>query len=363
MSSILRHIMRFDLVIVGSALLLSGIGLLSLYSSSLSNGDFSNFTKQAIFLSIGLLCMVALSFFDWRLLKNEPFLILLLYGIGIAALLGLFFFAHEVRGTKRWFRIWEISVDPIEYVKLILIVLMAKFFSFRHIEMYRIQHIILSGLYFAIPIAFVFFQPDLGTAMLLVILWITLLLVSGIKIRHFLALVGMGILIVALGWTFFMHDYQKDRIFAFLEPELDPFGIGWSQLQSKIAIGNGGLLGAGFGKGTQTQHSFLSEPQTDFIFAAIAEEFGFLGVFALFTLFIILTGRILSIGIHAKNNFPRLFATGIACLLVVQFAVNIGMNLGLLPIAGLPLPLVSYGGSSLILTYAGLGILQSIHTH
>ncbi len=158
-----------------------------------------------------------------------------------------------------------------------------------------------------------------------------------------------------------MKDYQKERILAFIQPHLaDPLKIGWSQNQAKIAIGSGGIFGQGFGKGSQTRYGFLPEPQTDFIFAALAEEFGLVGIGLLFFLFLILLWRIIKIAILARNNFCRLFAAGLAILLVSQIFIHIGMNLGILPIIGIPLPLVSYGGSNLIAIYIGLGILQSI---
>ena len=173
----------------------------------------------------------------------------------------------------------------------------------------------------------------------------------------------MGGLLFSFGWGVLLQDYQKDRIISFLEPELDPLGIGWSQVQSRIAIGNGGVFGQGFGQGTQTQYGFLSEPQTDFIFAAIAEEFGLLGVILLLVLFLTLLYKMFKIGLNATSNFPRLFVAGFTILFILQLFVNVGMNLGLLPIIGLPLPLVSYGGSSLLALYAGLGVLLSIKVH
>lgn len=359
----LAHIKRLDWILTGSSFLLVGFGTLSLYSSSLARGDFGNVEKQVIFLLIGIGLMLAISLFDYRLLRNEPYIILFLYLIGIIALAGLLFFAPEIRGVKGWYRIGGISVDPIEYIKLILIILLAKYFSLRHIEVYRIRHIFRTGIYFGLPISLIFLQPDLGAVFLLAILWTVSLLVAGIKFRHFLLILCVGLLIFIVSWGFLLQDYQKGRILSFIEPELDPLGIGWSQLQAKIAIGNGGILGQGFGRGTQTQYGFLSEPQTDFIFAAIAEEFGLLGVLALFVVLGIFLWRVLRIGIHATSNFSRLFAAGFATLIITQTCINVGMNLGLLPIIGLSLPLVSYGGSSLILTYIGLGILQSMKSH
>ena len=363
MRASLTHLRSIDWSIAVPAILLSIVGLVSLYSSSLGLEDFGNFQKQIIFLFAGILLMLGISYFDWRLLRNDPYFLFILWIIGLLALAGLFFLAPEIRGVKSWYKIGNISIDPIEYIKIVLLVLMAKYFSLRHIEMYRIKHILLSGLYFGIPILLIFLQPDLGSASLLAILWIVLLLVSGIKLRHFLVLLMAGAVLFSFGWGVLLQDYQKGRIISFLEPELDPLGIGWSQAQSKIAIGSGGILGQGIGQGTQTQYGFLSEPQTDFIFAAIAEEFGLFGVVLLLTLFLILLYRMFKIGLSAKSNFPRLFIAGFATLFILQLFVNMGMNLGLLPIIGLSLPLVSYGGSSLLAMYAGLGILLSIKAH
>ncbi|HJN62270.1 MAG TPA: FtsW/RodA/SpoVE family cell cycle protein [Candidatus Parcubacteria bacterium] len=300
------------------------------------------------------------SFFDYRILRNDPYLILLFYFFSLLFLAGLFYFAPEIRGVKSWYKLGPFSFDPIELTKLVLIILLAKYFSMRHIEMYRIRHILLSGIYVALPSVLIFFQPDLGSVLILIALWVGVLLISGIKIRHFLILCLAGLLLFALSWSFLLRDYQKDRILSFVSPQMEPLGAGWSQIQAKIAVGAGGIFGQGLGQGSQTQYGFLSEPQTDFIFASIAEEFGMLGVLILFFLFLILIWRIIKIGIASQTNFPRLFASGLAIILVAQIFINIGMNLGFLPIIGISLPLVSYGGSGLIMTLIGLAILENI---
>jgi len=243
-----------------------------------------------------------------------------------------------------------------------LIIILAKYFSTRHIEMYRIRHILLSGFYVFLPAALTFLQPDLGSVLILVALWLGVLIVSGIGIRHFLILFFCGILILILAWGFLLKDYQKARIMSFVEPT-DPLGVSWSQNQAKIAIGSGGILGQGFTMGSQTQYGFLPEPQTDFIFAAIAEEFGLIGVSVLFMLFLILIWRIFKIMLLSRSNFSRLFTVGLAIVFISQIFIHIGMNLGIFPIVGISLPLVSYGGSGLITLLAGLGILQSIRNN
>jgi len=358
----LRHLKQLDWILITATILLVGIGLLSIYSSSLGRDDSSNFKKQFIFFGIGISLMFFLSFFDWRIFRENSYLILILYLLCIAGLAGLFFFAPEIRGVKSWYKMGPVSIDPIEFTKIVLIIILAKYFSTRHIEMYRIRHILLSGFYVFLPAALTFLQPDLGSVLILVALWLGVLIVSGIGIRHFLILFFCGILILILAWGFLLKDYQKARIMSFVEPT-DPLGVSWSQNQAKIAIGSGGILGQGFTMGSQTQYGFLPEPQTDFIFAAIAEEFGLIGVSVLFMLFLILIWRIFKIMLLSRSNFSRLFTVGLAIVFISQIFIHIGMNLGIFPIVGISLPLVSYGGSGLITLLAGLGILQSIRNN
>jgi len=360
MRLIFIHFRRLDWILITSVLLLVSFGLLSLYSSSLGRGDFFNFQKQLIFAGMGIILLFLLSFLDYRILKNDPYLIFILYIFCVLALGGLFFFAPEIRGVKSWYKIGPISIDPIEFTKLVLVILLAKYFTMRHVEMYRIHHILFSGLYVLVPGILIFLQPDLGSVLILIALWVAILIISGIKLRAFLILILSLLLILALGWSFFLKDYQKERITSFIFPQIDPIKAGWSQSQAKIAIGSGGIWGQGFGQGSQTQYGFLPEPQTDFIFSAIAEEFGLVGIAVLLGLFSILIWRIVKIAILATSNFVRLFTFGFAVLLISQIFINIGMNLGILPVIGIPLPLISYGGSSLIATCIGLGIIQGI---
>jgi rod shape determining protein RodA len=321
--------------------------------------DFLNLRKQAIFFAVSLILMICFSFLDWRIFKENSYLILFLYFISLLSLVGLFFFAPEIRGTRGWYKLGPISIDPIEFTKITLIILLAKFFSMRHVEMYKVHHILISGFYMALPASLIFFQPDLGSVLILIILWFGVLIISGIKIRHFLILSLISFLILILIWSFSLKDYQRQRIVSFFQPRIEPLGTSWSAIQAKIAIGSGKIFGQGIGSGSQVQLGFLPESQTDFIFAAIAEEMGIIGVAILFLLFSVLIWRILKIAISARSNFSRLFASGFAILLISQIFIHVGMNLGILPIIGIPLPLVSYGGSSLISNFISLGILQS----
>jgi rod shape determining protein RodA len=359
--NISTHFRKLDWTLITSSFLLVGFGLLSIYSSSVGRGDFLNFKKQLIFFGIGIFIMFLFSFFDWRYFREDPYLILILYFISLLALAGLFFFAPEIRGTKSWYKVGPVSLDPIEFVKIIMVVLLAKYFSARHVEMYRIRHILFSGFYILLPSVLIFFQPNLGSVLILLCLWLGILFVSGIKLRHFLILVIIGALLLAVGWATILKDYQKERVLSFIQPQLsDPLKIGWNQRQAKIAVGSGGLFGQGIFKGSQTQYGFLPEPQTDFIFASIAEETGLAGVSVLFLFLLILIWRVMKIALAAGNNFSRLFAVGFNILLISQIFINIGMSIGLLPIIGIPLPLVSYGGGGLILTFLALGIFQNI---
>jgi len=358
-----RHLKKLDWTLACSIFFLSFIGLISIYSSSAGEGSFLNFKKQLFFLSASFLLMFFISFFDWRTIKENSYFILFFYFICLFAIIGLFFIGSKTRGIVGWYKLSFFSFDPIEPTKIILIILLAKYFSMRHVEMYRLSHIIVSGLYVLAPAFLIVAQPNLGSALILVAIWFGVLIISGIKLRHFILLILAGVLIFSASWPFVLKDYQKQRIISFLTPQLDPLGSGWNQTQSKIAVGSGGIFGQGFLKGSQTQYGFLPEAQTDFIFAAIAEEFGLIGVFVIFILFIILIWRIIKIAVNSGFNFPRIFAAGFIVVLMSQILIHIGMNLGIFPVIGISLPFVSYGGSGLLFMYMGIGILQSIKTH
>lgn len=353
------HFKKLDWMVIISSTLLVIFGLLAIYSSSLRKGDFLNFKKQIVFFGISFLLMFLISFFDYRVLKNNSYLILIFYFFSLLLLIGLFFLAPEIRGKRGWYKFGIMSFDPIEPTKIILIILLAKYFSMRHVEMYKFWHIIFSGIYVLIPSLLIFFQPDAGAVLILIIVWLSILLISGIKIRHFLILSLCFLLVLLVFWQFFLKDYQKERVLGFVFPQ-DPLGTSWSQSQAKIAIGSGQIFGQGFTKGTQTQYGFLPEPHTDFIFSVIAEEFGLAGVSFIFLLYFLLVWKVIKIAVRSQSNFPRLFASGFAVVLIAQFFINIGMNIGILPVIGIYLPLISYGGSGLIGMFVGLGILQSI---
>jgi len=352
---------RLDWGIIIPAVVLVCFGLAGIWSTCVAKNNFSNFEKQFIFFAAGLVLMAVISFFDYRILQNNSSLILVLYGLCLLLLLGLQFFAPVIKGTRGWYRIGLLSLDPIEPTKIVLVVLLAKYFSMRHVEMYKFRHIIFSGIYVLLPALLVFIKPDLGGTTVLLCIWLGILMVSGIKINHFLILSLCFLLVAGIAWSFLLEDYQKQRITSFIFP-YDYLGASWSQNQTKISIGSGQIFGQGLAKGSQVQYGFLPEPHTDFIFSVIAEEWGAVGVLVLFFAYGFLVWRVLKIAIESQSNFPRLFASGFAVILTAQFFINIGMNLSMLPVVGIYLPFISYGGSGLIGNFVALGILQSIKT-
>lgn len=351
---------KIDWLMIGSACLLTIFGLLSIYSSSSRGGDLLNFKKQIVFFIIGFVLMMFFSFIDWRGIRDNSYLILIFYIVCVLALAGLVVLGHSIRGIRGWYKIGFITIDPIEYTKIALLLLLAKYFSNRHIEIYRLRHIIFSGVYVLIPAVLIILQPNLGSALALLALWLGVLIISKIRIRHLVILITLGLIISALGWFYLLRDYQKERIISFVMPQVEPLGMNWNQNQSKIAIGSGGVFGAGFNNGSQNRYGFLPEPHTDFIFSAISEEYGFIGVLVLFALYFTILWRLLIIALNSRVNFSKLFVSGFAIILFTQFFINIGMNLGILPVIGISLPFVSYGGSGLISAYICLGIIQSI---
>ena len=357
--SFASHIKKLDWGLIIPAVLLVCFGLAGIYSTCVAKNTFSNLEKQIVFFAVGFLIMVVISFFDYRILKDNSYLILILYGICLMMLVGLHFFAPDIRGTKGWYKIGFLSLDPIEPTKIVLVVLLAKYFSMRHVEMYKFRNIVFSGLYVLLPALFIFIKPDLGGTTVVVSIWLGILLVSGIKLKHFIILSLCFLLAAGIAWNFLLKDYQKQRITAFIFP-YDYLGASWSQNQTKISVGSGQIFGQGMGKGSQVQYGFLPEPHTDFIFSVLAEEWGLVGIFALFTVYGFLVWRVLKIAIESTSNFPRLFATGFAIILTAQFFINIGMNLSFLPVVGIYLPFISYGGSGLMGNFIALGILQSI---
>jgi rod shape determining protein RodA len=344
---------------MGAVLLLIFLGLISLFSLS-TVSPFPFFYRQLTWVGVGLGLLVLVSLIDFRLFRTQSFAVFLFY-IFTVLLLGLVLAgSFAVRGVEAWFKLGSVFFQPVELSKIALIILLAKFFSRRHIEIYRLQHLLVSGVYLSIPTALVLLQPDIGSAMVLVAIWVAIVLFSGMKLRHFILLLAVGSLVSLAAWNFGLQPYQKARITTFIDPYVDPQGAGYQMIQSVIAVGSGRILGKGLGYGSQSHLNFLPEAENDFIFAAFAEEWGFVGVSALLILLFIVLWRIIAIGQSSADNFSRLYSLGFAAYIFVQSFIHIGMNMGVMPITGITLPFVSYGGSSLVILLIGVGILQNI---
>ena len=359
MKAVFTHIRRYDWFLMGAVFVLAGLGLLTLFSvSSASAAPF--FARQLTWVAIGIALLVLASFIDFRMFRTQGVLIFFLYLFGVALLVILLLKNAAVRGVEGWLQVGGFTVQPVEAVKLILIILLAKFFSKRHIEIYRLRHLVVSGLYMALPAFLVIAQPDLGSAIVLVAIWFSIVLFSGMKLRHLALLFILGAIVSGILWNFVLEPYQKSRITSFLNPQADPKGAGYQAIQSIIAVGSGRMWGKGLGYGSQSHLNFLPEAETDFIFAAYAEEWGFVGVLVMLGLYFLVLWRIIVIGMRASDNFSRLYTLGFAALIFMQSFIHIGINMGLLPITGITLPFVSYGGSSLVTLLAGIGIVQNI---
>lgn len=328
-------------------------GLLSMKSFGASPDYF--FWRQLIWITVGICVFLIVSRISWQMFTLSGFLLTFYFG-GIAILLLLL-----VSSQTSWFSFSFFSIQPSEMMKVITVLLLAKYFSRRHIEIRRLRHIFISGVYAAVPAFLVLLQPDFGSAIIFFALWLGMVLASGIPFRY-LAGVFCGIAVFAVGvWMLVLAPYQQARVTTFLNPYIDPQGTGYHTLQAKIAVGSGGLFGQGIGYGSQSRLQFLPEHETDFIFAAFAEEWGFAGALILAAFFLIVLWRILFLARSSEYNFIRLFAIGFSLIIIIHFIIHVGMNIGLLPITGLPLSFVSYGGSHLITLFFALGIWMNMY--
>ena len=326
---------------------------------SLGNGGDGYLVRQIIwcFISLGLLVVIANT--DVSLLRKSRVLFgIYIFAIGILFL--VIMLGSTVKGATSWFQLGGISFQPSDPVKIILILILAKYLSRRHIEIAHIRHLIVTGAYMFIPFLLVFLQPDFGSAIIFGCIWFGMIMVSGLP-RKYLILI-MVIISFAGGmlWGFVFKPYQKARIMNFLNPLLDVRGTGYNAYQSMIAVGSGQLIGKGVGFGTQSRLSFLPEHQTDFIFAAFAEEWGFIGSILVIICYLVILWRILQMASQGISNFETLFAIGLVIYFSSHIIINIGMNIGIMPVTGITLPFMSYGGSHLITECFALGILFSL---
>lgn len=360
MLSIKNIFKNIDWILFTSVFLICMAGLFTMNSfqaDGLSSGRF--FNRQVVWIFVSVVAFIIAGNIDWSFLKNTK-VIVLMFLSSVGLLLLLFILGTVTKGAQSWFDFGAFSFQPIDPIKLVVILILSKYFSRRHIEIANIRHIVVSGLYVFSIFILVFLQPDFGSAIIIFFVWLGMVLVSGISKKHLLAVFILGLTIFTCLWIFVFKPYQKDRIKTFINPLTDIRGTGYNAYQSKIAVGSGQIFGKGIGYGTQSKLQFLPEYETDFIFAAFAEEWGFIGVVLLFILYGIMFWRILTISLKGGSNFEILFGLGLAILFLVHMIIHIGMNIGLLPVTGNTLPFMSYGGSHLLAEFFGLGILMGM---
>ena len=354
----------FDALLLLAALGLVGLGTLLIYSGSFSQFgtpeglDFSHpVVRQVAFAAAGLLLALLFTRIDYRTLGNVS---IGLYVAAVASLLFVLVEGEVTHGSRRWILIGGTPVQPSELAKLIVIIALAKYLADHQEQMDSARVFLTSLVIAAVPAALVFAQPDLGSAVIFAAVWFGMAVVGGARWKHVGVLVSAGIVAVQFTFIGLVSDYQRERIALWLDPGRDPLGAGFQALQAKIGIGSGGMFGKGLTHGSQTQLDFLRTETTDYVFSVLGEELGFVGALLLFGLFLVLLWRALRVAELSRDMFGRLLATGMVIYILLQTFINVGVNLGLLPVTGIPLPFVSQGGSSLIALLIGLGILQSI---
>lgn len=348
-----------DWILVGSLIPLVTGGLVTMYSFT---GETNVFSKQVIWVIISFLVFFALSFVDFRFFrKTTP--VVAFYMSAVTFLILVLLVGRTIKGAKSWIDFGFFSFQPADFAKLALILVLSKYFSKRHVEIGNVRHIVVSGLYAFGLFFLVMLQPDLGLGIILFFIWFGMILLAGISKKHLFTVVMIGAVTFAGLWVYVFKDYQKNRIKTFLHPLADVRGAGYNSYQSTIAVGSGATLGKGIGYGTQSRLNFLPEYETDFIFAAFAEEWGFIGVLFLIGSFGLLIFRIMDNAMKGETNFEILFASGVAIMFIGHFIINVGMNMGVMPVTGIPLPFVSYGGSHLLISFVALGMLMGMRRY
>lgn len=348
---------NYDWLLIGSTLFICAIGLAVLYSTTYEFNVESDAVSQTVFMGLGVIAMFVMSRIDYRFFKSYSGV---LYIVVILLLLSVRIFGFTALGAQRWIDLGFFQFQPSLLSQLLMAIILAKYFSENYEDMHKLKTIFKSAIYVGIPTFLVAIQPDLGTAFVFLFTWGVMLLISNAKRIYILVLGILGIASLPIIWTF-LKDYQRQRVLTFMNPTADPMGTGWNVNQAMIAIGSGQLWGRGLGRGTQSQLDFIPEKHTDFIFASLAEELGFIGVIVTIALFGLFFFRGIKIAVLARDFFGTYLAVGILSILFVHVFVNIGMNMGLMPVTGIPLPFISAGGTPILVDMAAVGILLSIY--
>ena len=358
-NKIILYLKNFDWILFATVLLLVCFGLVEIYSIALGQGaiDLFNFKKQILFVAAGLILLFAFAFLNYHSLRSYSNYF---YLLGIILLVAVLFFGKTIRGAQSWFYLAGFGLQPIEFVKLILILFLARYFSSIAFKIRPIKHLAITGCGAAVFIILVLLQPDFGSALLLLLLWLAMIALLGFKRKYFIVVILILSVAAVVSWTCFFEPYQKQRIITFINPAANPMDQGYNITQAVIAIGAGGFAGRGLGFGSQSQLKFLPEAQTDFIFAVIAEELGLLGVILVLLFFAIFFHRCLICLRKIDDDFAIFFILAAVSLIFIEMFINISMNIGLLPVIGISLPFLSYGGSAMLSSLILVGVIENI---
>jgi len=350
---------NFDWLIFAAVVLLVSFGLIEIYSVALGQGSLNllNFKKQIFFAGLGFFLLFVFTFIDSHFLKSIN---RYLYILGFLVLVSVLVFGQTIRGTKGWFSLAGFSLQPVEFIKIILIIFLANFFSSLATRVKTSRHFFSSALFSLGLIGLILLQPDFGSALILSAIWLIIVLAAGFKKKYFVFIALALVIVFTLSWFVLFKDYQKERISTLFNPSANALESGYNISQSIIAVGSGGLTGKGVGFGSQSQLKFLPEAQNDFIFAVISEELGFLGVLLVLSFYFIFFFRCFRVLGKINNDYGIYFIIGALGLIFIQMFINIGMNLGIVPVVGLPLPFISYGGSSLLASLILVGMIENI---
>ena len=352
-----RFLSQFDYFLFLAVVILALIGALGIYNASAEEGNYSLFARHLLWLGVGIIVCLCITTIDYHFLTDHAFLF---YGLTTLLLLSILLFGTEINGSKSWFNIGEISFQPSEIAKVALILVLARYLSEISASYLEHRHLFALGGLTLCPMLLITLQGDLGTALMYLPILLGVVIVAGLRMRFLMGILIITLCVTPLGW-YLLKDYQKERILVTLDPGRDPQGIGYQSHQSQIAIGSGGLLGKGLGQGLQSQLGFVPEVHTDFIFAILAEEIGFVGSICILMLYLLVLMRLIRIAGKARDRVGILLITGVTSLIFFHVAINVSMTLGIVPPIGIPLPLLSYGGSSTITTFTALGLALNVH--
>lgn len=360
-----RQWRHFDYILLIVTLILAGYGIAMIYSATLATYGTQVLSMdvpvmhQIVFVLVGLILLLVFATVDYRVYGNFYRLI---YGLNVFLLLLVLVVGSlgGVGASRRWIDLGLFDFQPSEMAKLLVILTLAQYLAKREEQAQNWRTLLGSLVHVGLLLPLIFLEPDLGTTLVFVVIWLGMVFFAGAYWWRLTFLGALGALAVPVAWVYVLQDYMRDRFLIFLNPYVDPWGSGYNYIQSRVSVGAGGLWGQGFASGSQSQLHFLRIQHTDYIFSVLSEELGFMGALVLSLLFAILIWRILRIAQLARDTFGRLFAVGMASMLLFQFVVNVGMNVGFLPVTGITLPFISYGGNSVLPIFIGLGILQNI---